>query len=156
VGGPVAGAKPAVLAPPSPAASPGLSLPQIVYVVEAGDTVARIATRYGVAPDAIFRANGFTDRARSLRIGERLILPGATGTPVATAQVVRAAPPNRTPTPEGQRVHIVEEGDSLGGIAEQYGVTLDELLAANGFDDPDRVLRIGQRVVIPGSNDNAP
>jgi LysM repeat protein len=154
--GPATGGNPQAPATPLPAASPASGLPQIVYVVEAGDTVARIATRYGVQPESIVQANGFTDPARPLRIGERLILPGATGTPVATVATVRSEPPTRRPTPaarvNGHRVHVVEEGDSLGGIADEYDVTLDALLRANGFDDPDGVLRIGERVVIPDAN----
>jgi LysM repeat protein len=154
--GPAVGGNPQAQAVPAPAASPAPGLPQIVYVVEAGDTVARIATRYGVQPDTIVQANGFTDPARPLRIGERLILPGATGTPVATVAIVRSAPPTRKPTSvstaNGHRVHVVEAGDSLGEIADEYDISLDALLRANGFDDPDRVLRIGERVVIPDTD----
>jgi LysM repeat protein len=50
-------------------------------VVEGGDTLNRIAQKYGVTVEAIMQANGFTDRNRILRIGERLVIPepGSTG-----------------------------------------------------------------------------
>jgi spore germination protein len=54
-----------------------------VHVVEGGDTLNRIAQRYGVTVDGIMQANGFTDRNRILRIGERLVIPDAApGSPV--------------------------------------------------------------------------
>jgi len=109
------------------------------------------------------RANGLTDRTRTLRIGDRLIVPGVTGTPAAITPPVRAAAPTRTPTPTAapaepaapgeEQVYVAEAGDSLGSIAERYGVTLDALLQANGFDDPNRVLQIGERIVIPDSDE---
>ncbi len=55
--------------------------------------------------------------------------------------------PTPTPRPDGAIVHLVEPGDTLYGIASQYGVTLDDLLRLNVLD-PDRTLRIGQPVVV--------
>jgi len=54
-----------------------------VHVVEAGDTLNRISQRYGVTVEAIMQANGFADRNRILRIGERLVIPDMpAGSPV--------------------------------------------------------------------------
>ncbi|MGC9346597.1 MAG: LysM peptidoglycan-binding domain-containing protein, partial [Anaerolineae bacterium] len=53
--------------------------------------------------------------------------------------------PSPTPTPV---IHIVEEGDTLFGIALDYGVTVDGLLRANALNEED-FLRIGQSLVIP-------
>jgi LysM repeat protein len=82
---------PAPLAPPPPSPSPSPSpTPSLssepqrrVHVVEGGDTLNRIAQRYGVTVEGIMQANGFTDRNRILRIGERLVIPDpAPGSPV--------------------------------------------------------------------------
>jgi len=63
---------------PSPLPPPGLPAPQQrFHVVEGGDTLNRIAQRYSVSVEAIMQANGFTDRNRILRIGERLVIPDA-------------------------------------------------------------------------------
>ncbi|MCC7369952.1 MAG: LysM peptidoglycan-binding domain-containing protein [Chloroflexi bacterium] len=68
---------------PSPASSVASPPQQRVHVVEGGDTLNRIAQRYGVTIDAIMQANGFTDRNRILRIGERLVIPDAApGSPI--------------------------------------------------------------------------
>lgn len=46
-----------------------------IHRIQQGDTLARIATQYGVTIDAIMRANNITDRGRILRIGEELVIP---------------------------------------------------------------------------------
>lgn len=46
--------------------------------------------------------------------------------------------------------HIVESGDTLGRIASQNNVSLEDLLAANpAIKDPNRI-QIGQVIIIPG------
>ncbi len=49
---------------------------------------------------------------------------------------------------EGTDVHIIQPGDTLGGLARKYEVSLDALMRANPGVDPHR-LQIGQRIVIP-------
>ena len=47
-------------------------------------------------------------------------------------------------------VYIVRQGDTLGSIASQSGVGIEDLLAANpGLDDPDRI-HAGQALALPG------
>ncbi len=62
-------------------------------------------------------------------------------------------PPAATPTPrpDGSIVHIVVEGDTMFGLAIQYGVGLDELRRLNEGTVINDFLRIGQEVIIsPG------
>jgi LysM repeat protein len=90
------------------------------------------------------------------------VISGATPTPASLAvslatptvlptlipQVLTPAPTN-TPAPTSTpSVHIIQPGDTLMGIALQYGVTLDELYQVNGVLKPE-LLQIGQTVVIP-------
>ena len=65
--------------------------------------------------------------------------------PVATAQ--RRA---TTPVPEpSAQVYIIKSGDTLSKVAKRFGVTLEELLAANpDIKNPDKIA-IGQQIVIP-------
>jgi len=46
-------------------------------------------------------------------------------------------------------VYIVQEGDTLTTIASQFGVTVDELLIANGLSSSNLIL-IGDAIIIPG------
>lgn len=49
----------------------------------------------------------------------------------------------------GGTVYYVTWGDSLSGIAEQYGVSMAAILQANGLANPDMIY-VGQPLVIPG------
>jgi LysM repeat protein len=87
---------------------------------------------------------GPTPTAASLAIS----LATPTVLPTLVPQILTPAPTNTpapTPTPA---VHIVQPGDTLLGIALQYGVTLEELYQVNGVLKPE-LLQIGQEIVIP-------
>ena len=51
--------------------------------------------------------------------------------------------------PSGDAIHVVAAGETLGGIAQRYGVSMSSLQEANGIADPDQI-SIGQQLVIPG------
>ncbi len=45
--------------------------------------------------------------------------------------------------------HLVQSGDTAWSISQRYGITVDELAAANGGST---TVKLGQRVVIPGAS----
>lgn len=49
--------------------------------------------------------------------------------------------------PENPRTYVVEEGDSLSTIAEQFGVSVDRLVRLNPDVDP-QALTTGQEITI--------
>ncbi len=63
---------------------------------------------------------------------------------------VNSLPPRATATAQITTIHTVRAGESLSQIAEDYGVTIDEIVAANGLQDQD-MIRIGQQLRLPGS-----
>jgi len=57
--------------------------------------------------------------------------------------------PHGLPTPRvNPDQHVVQSGDTLGTIAQQYGVSLEALMQANGLADPN-LLSVGQTLDIP-------
>ena len=60
-----------------------------------------------------------------------------------TAYAIRIVP---TSTPVG--LYIVKAGDTLGGIADQFETTVDEIIAQNGIADPNQI-EVGQPLIIP-------
>jgi len=68
-------------------------------------------------------------------------------TPTAT---LTAASPLPTPTAQmqGNVEYTVVSGDTLSAIAEQFGVTVEAIVAANNLADPDE-LAIDQKLIIP-------
>ena len=68
--------------------------------------------------------------------------------PTATAPLLppaNTATPTVTPTPI---IHVVQEGDTLGAIAFQYGVSVEAIQSANGIENP-QFLRIAQELIVP-------
>ena len=72
------------------------------------------------------------------------------GTPDVCVGAPTATPvPTPTPRPDGAVVHVVAEGDTLFGIALQYGVTVEQILQLNaGTIGPDNMIAVGQELVI--------
>ena len=61
----------------------------------------------------------------------------------ATAYARQLVP---TPTPAG--LYVVQHGDTLSGLAEDFGTTVEELMAANGLTDANAI-QAGQTLLIP-------
>lgn len=80
-------------------------------------------------------------------------VPSETPTPLpptATPTITLTLPPSDTPTPEGPLSYIVEEGDTLFSISQQFGVSMDALITANSLSAPDDIL-VGAELIIPSS-----
>lgn len=54
-----------------------------------------------------------------------------------------------TPQQETGPTYIIQEGDTLNEIAIRFGITAEEIIAANALDNPN-ALFIGQSILIPG------
>lgn len=77
--------------------------------------------------------------------------PAPTATPEPTPEpTATPEPPPPEPEPPQQQVYVVEPGDTLRGIAEQFGVSVEALLNANGLtpEEGDQI-RPGQELIIP-------
>jgi LysM repeat protein len=61
--------------------------------------------------------------------------------------------PVEPPIPEPV-VYKVQPGDTLAVIAARYNVTVEEIMAANGLDDPN-VISVGQELIIPAEGEPA-
>ena len=87
-------------------------------------------------------------------IGPDLIgIGGGSAEPTATPRpsVAITPPPSPTPVPAPTaQVYVIKEGDTLSGIAADFGLTLDELLAANEttIENPDQIA-VGDEIIIP-------
>lgn len=95
----------------------------LIYTVKPGDTLAGISRRYGLSPLRIAADNGLSDMSR-LVPGQNLLI---------NVDSVR---------------YILDEGQTLFSISQEYGVPLDELIKANPGLNPLN-LRPGDTVMIP-------
>ncbi len=73
---------------------------------------------------------------------------GSTPAPIATPEVT--AEPEPTPVPEPTpQVYTIKANDTISKIAKKFGVSVEELLAANPqIKNPDRI-KVGQEIKIP-------
>ena len=112
-----------------------------VHVVRQGETLGGIARRYGMSLSQIQRLNGI--RASSvIRVGQRIRVSGSESGR-ATAAQAPARTAAATPT-----VYLVRRGDTLSAISRRYGVSVQQLMAANQLSSAS-ALRAGQRLTIP-------
>jgi murein DD-endopeptidase MepM/ murein hydrolase activator NlpD len=111
-----------------------------------GETLWDVAHAYEVDVDALMTRNELDDEAvRRLRPGTVLIVPGATQRQVEQ-QIERR---EREQTSTGPFVHRVRPGENVWTLANAFGVTVGQILAANRLED-DAALREGTRLFIPG------
>jgi len=126
-----------------PMSAAGLSNAPI-HVVEVGDTLSNIAERYDVEVANLAAYNQISDY-NTVVIGQKLRIPPAGQTITEPAADV---------IPGSDGYHVVRMGESLSGIAAQYGMTLDDLMAINEITDANLVqmgtmLRLTDRVKPP-------
>ena len=107
------------------------------YDTSAGESIYDIAAKLGVTKDYIIKNN--PDAADGISNGMILYFPVENSGNAAIAETVNAAATND--------VHVVEQGETLYGLAKKYGVTVDALINSN--PGSENGIKIGQKLVIP-------
>jgi LysM repeat protein len=113
--------------PRRPAARP------VVHVVQPGDCLSIIATRYRLPLAVVLRANRLTVD-ELIRPGQKLILPGASA---------RSSRPVGTTS-----AHVVRLGETVTAIARRYGVSVASVLAVNHLRSRTTIYP-GRRLLVP-------
>ncbi|MBK7723550.1 MAG: LysM peptidoglycan-binding domain-containing protein [Austwickia sp.] len=110
------------------------------YIVRRGDTLSELAARHHTTVAQLVAKNRMRSAGTVLRAGERLAVPR-----------LRPAPSLRRTVSAGRvdARYAVRPGDTLGGIAARHGLSARQLAAANQIST-HAVLRIGQRLTVPG------
>ncbi len=126
---------------PAPVVAPAALGPD-THTVSPGDTVSRIAARYGLRTADVLAWNGLT-WSSVIRPGDVVRLgPGAASAP--------ATPPAPPASSYPASSYTVQQGDTLWAIAARQGVSVDALRAANGLGSSS-LIRTGQALVLPGA-----
>lgn len=117
------------------------------YTVQAGDTISTIADQLGSTVEEIIEANDIDD-PRQLFVGQVLIIPG--GDAPADTVLSATAEPATTPDVSEENTYTVQSGDNSYDIAQSFGITIAELVAANNTTIDDlRSLEVGDVLIIP-------
>ena len=124
--------------------------PAISYTIVSGDSVYAIAGRFGVAPAELASYNNWPEGIlHNLVVGQNILIPPSAmqtttlpGLPIPTETTMPGPDP-------GQGKYTVVAGDSFSAIANQWGVTVSALMAANGWIDASVVILPGDEINIP-------
>jgi len=96
-----------------------------IHTVQRNDSLWNLARTYGVPLEHIVEVNNIQP-SDSLVVGQALLVP----------------------TPSTSKTHKVARGESLWAIARQYGLSLQEIAAANNISNP-ALIKPGQIIKIP-------
>ena len=107
----------------------------IYYTVQSGNTLSGIAEEYGTTVNTLVALNGISN-PNLIYVGQVLKIPATgSGASVSTSSTIN---------------YTVQAGDTLSGIAEEYGTTVNTLVALNGISNPN-LIYVGQVLKIPVS-----
>jgi len=137
----------------------------VQHRIAKGDTLARIAKKYGVTLASLKAAN--PGMGKHLRRGTTVRVPPRDSTPQTLlasfkpvekptadkstrATKLAAAAPAAKSTKASYRTHRVKSGQTLSHIAKQYRVTISALQRVNGLGNSSH-LKPGQKLRIPTS-----
>ncbi len=100
------------------------------YTVQSGDTLYSLARYHGTTVEDIVQTNNLSD-PNYIHVGQGLTIP--TGGTVSQ---------------KGEKVHVVQSGDTLYSLARYHGTTVEDIVQDNNLPDPNYI-RVGQVLIIP-------
>src|SRR5215217_7238821 len=104
--------------PPPPPPSSGQT-----YYVQKGDTLRKIAARFGTTVDAILKINSISN-PNVIYVGQAISIPAGVST------------------------YVVQRGDTLRIIANKFGTTVDALLTLNPKITNQNLIYVGQVITV--------
>jgi 2',3'-cyclic-nucleotide 2'-phosphodiesterase (5'-nucleotidase family) len=99
-----------------------------IYVVRIGDTLGKIAAKYGTTYKEIAKANDIKNSALIFP-GDKLVIPGKT-------------------VSEKDNTYTVKAGDTLGSIAQKFGMKYQDIANYNNIKNVNLIFE-HQKIVIP-------
>jgi LysM repeat protein len=116
--------------------------PALTYRVKSGDTVAKIATAYGVSAPDVIDLNHLREMG-GIHVGEELKLPAGAALSADQTETSRV-----TGARDSGSTYTVVHGDTPVSIARKLHVVYDDLIQLNKIEDPKK-LKIGIKLKVP-------
>ena len=95
-----------------------------VYYVQRGDTLRKIAAKFGTTVDVLLRLNPQIANPNVIYVGQGIVVPA------------------------GASTYTVQRGDTLRIIANKFGTTVDALLALNPKISNPNLIYVGQVITV--------
>ena len=139
--------------------------PRILSVrVRRGDTLLKIANRYGVSVENLKAANRHIKRINQLKIGDKINIPGSADSTYSQVNVASLESDNSsetsqvsstrsesTPSPKPNKKYKVQKNDTLASIASKYSTTIQNLQKLNNLGKKTTIF-VGQRIAVPSAS----
>ena len=125
----------------------------VFHTIQPGETLYKLSVKHGVSVERICRANPGLS-AKNFRIGQVIAIPPKgkpssavnpqTETPLVQPQVTQSEPLK----PKCRDMHKIQRKETVYSISRMYGITEDELIAANP-EIKNKKLKRGKFLCIP-------
>ena len=126
----------------------------VFHTIQAGETLYKLSVKHGVSVERICRANPGLS-VKNFRVGQVIAIPpkGKASSEVkaqtpAEAPQVQAPQKSEPLKPKCRDMHKVERRETVYSISRKYGITEDELIAANP-EIKGKKLKRGKFLCIP-------
>jgi LysM repeat protein len=145
----------ALALPAHVAVAPVAATPWKTITVRPGDTLWHLAIANHTTVRAIAAKNRLAHGGSLIHAGQKLLVPGrdsSAGSARSGAAKAPSALASKAATPQPSSrdaVHVVRAGETMGGIAQRFDVSLTKLLAANRLRS-SAVILVGQKIIVPG------
>lgn len=131
--------------PPPTVNPPNTTSTTSVYTVVSGDTLGKIGLAYKMTVQELKQLNNL--KSDMIYVGQKLkVTAKATGTTPPPPPPPPVTPPTE---PATTTEYIVKSGDTLGGIASKYKMTVQELKNLNGLKSD--MIYVGQKLKVTGT-----
>lgn len=136
------------------------------YTIVKGDTISRIAARFGIPVETVLSANGL-GWSSIIYPGQSIAIPAAPAPKIELVSATKPAPkpapkPEAKPKPKpepaprpappvGTSTYTIRSGDTVSSIASRFGVSTQAVLDANGLS-ASSIIYPGRTLVIPAGS----
>lgn len=131
------------------------------HTIQSGETLYKLSVKYGVSVERICQANPGLS-AKNFRVDQVIAIPPVAKSEQVSAEVVDQLPAlpakvekkDESLKPNCRDMHRVERKETVYSICKQYGITEEELLAANP-EIKNKKLKKGKFLCIPYPKETA-
>lgn len=124
--------------------SPADAAGSTTYVIQPGDCLGSIALKFNMTVDGLKALNGL--QSDLIKAGDTLLVKpvqGVNAVPAVTQTTTATTPATTNPA---EQYYVLQPGDSLAKVADQFGISLAYLMQINNLNsdilDPGVTLRI--------------
>jgi LysM repeat protein len=115
------------------------------YTVRRGDTLGHLAIKFGISQNDLKKANDL--KGTNLRVGQVLLVPDVAVVTETEEVTIKQAPAEIVSDVYIKKRYVVKPGDTLGSIAANFGVTVDEIKKSSALKTD--TINNGDIVLIP-------